>query len=74
MERVDRDPCGGRCGHLLGFAVGAIVTGKLGGKLDYSERVIQAMARWAEVGAKKPKRNYGRRYQAKDSKPATTKP
>ena len=46
------------------------MTPKLG-PLSYNAQTLAALAKWADVGAKKPKRDYRRRF--KENKAVTTR-
>ena len=43
------------------------MTPKLGSKLEYNAATLAALAKWAEVGAKKPKRDYRKSFHVKRS-------
>ena len=43
---------------MRGDGGAARMTPKLGSKLEYNAATLAALAKWADIGAKKPKRDY----------------
>ena len=49
------------------------MTAKLAGKLEYNAATLAALAKWIDIGSKKPKRTYGRKWCVK-KRPAKSIP